>query len=428
MDALTENSKKWEGRVVDGKFPLRQWLGGSDHSAVFLTERSGTEKAAIKLIAAHDHSATNHGAENLLSRWAVTARIAHPNLIRMFEFGRCQLGEERFLYVVMEQADEDLGQIIPQRPLAPAEVAEMLPFIVEALSFLHGQGFVHGAMKPSNVFAVGNRVKISADNLHNAGEPVEHKSGVYSAPEAGTALSPASDVWSVGALLIAVLTQKEPDKAHPGLAAADVPEPYRSVAQRCLKPEPSQRCKLSDVLPGPATRSQTIPHVDEAPRRKRTWPAIAAFFAFVVVLVALAGKMMMHRPASTPVPVAPEQTSASPTPTTPPVAPKVTPAANQRGSVLHQVLPDISRQAQKTIHGRVKIVAEVRVDSSGNVTDAKLTSPGPSHYFAGKVLAAARQWRFTPPQVDGQPSASAWALRFELGRGSTQVIPKQTKP
>ncbi len=48
-----EEWKKWEGRV-DGKFPLRHWLGGSEHSAVFLTERPGhaDQKVAIKLIAA----------------------------------------------------------------------------------------------------------------------------------------------------------------------------------------------------------------------------------------------------------------------------------------------------------------------------------------------------------------------------------------
>ena len=47
-----ESWKSWEGRVVDGKFPLRQWLGGSDHSAVFLTDLPGqaSQKAAIKLI------------------------------------------------------------------------------------------------------------------------------------------------------------------------------------------------------------------------------------------------------------------------------------------------------------------------------------------------------------------------------------------
>jgi hypothetical protein len=40
MSSLIDISKQWEGRIVDGKFPLQKWLGGSEHSAVFLTERS----------------------------------------------------------------------------------------------------------------------------------------------------------------------------------------------------------------------------------------------------------------------------------------------------------------------------------------------------------------------------------------------------
>ena len=49
-----EEWRAWEGRVVGGKFPLRTWLGGSDHSAIFLTEQQEkpSRKAAIKLIPA----------------------------------------------------------------------------------------------------------------------------------------------------------------------------------------------------------------------------------------------------------------------------------------------------------------------------------------------------------------------------------------
>ncbi len=433
MTSLTEASKKWEGRVVDGKFPLRQWLGGSDHSTVFLTERSGTEKAAIKLIAAHERSASNHSEENLLSRWAVTTRISHPNLIRLFEFGRCQIEDERFLYVVMEYAEEDLGQIVPQRRLAPEEVAEVLPPVRDALSFLHAQGFVHGGIKPSNVFAVDDHVKISADNLHHSGEPDEQKGSAYSAPEAGAALSPAADVWSVGALLATVLSQHEPDVQRRAggqvLIPDGVPEPYLTIARRCLKVDPAQRCKLSDILHVQQVTPETASHAGVTPDRRKRWPALAVILACIAVLALLVGRMMLHRnaPASSPVP-AEQPTSAPVAPTPAPAAPKVTEAANHRGSVLHQVLPDISRQAQKTIHGRVKVSVEVAVAPSGNVTEAKLVSTGPSRYFANKALAASREWKFSPPQVDSQPSASTWTLRFEFGRGSTQVIPKQTKP
>ena len=51
-----ETSRRWEGRVIEGKYLLRQWLGGSDHSAVFLTEFQDQPlpKVAIKLIQVDD--------------------------------------------------------------------------------------------------------------------------------------------------------------------------------------------------------------------------------------------------------------------------------------------------------------------------------------------------------------------------------------
>ena len=71
--------KKWEGRV-DGKFPLRQWLGGSKHSAVFLTERPGqpNQKVAIKLIAADAE------ADQQLSHWRAASQLSYPHLMRIY--------------------------------------------------------------------------------------------------------------------------------------------------------------------------------------------------------------------------------------------------------------------------------------------------------------------------------------------------------
>src|ERR1700686_1871286 len=114
--------KTWEGRVVDGKFSLRQWLGGSDHSAVFLTELPGlpSSKAAIKLI-----SADGAEADSQLSRWRAAAQLSHPNLMRIYEAGRFRLNGPPLLYVVMEYAEEDLSQILPHRPLVPGEANDM---------------------------------------------------------------------------------------------------------------------------------------------------------------------------------------------------------------------------------------------------------------------------------------------------------------
>jgi TonB family protein len=91
-------------------------------------------------------------------------------------------------------------------------------------------------------------------------------------------------------------------------------------------------------------------------------------------------------------------------------------------------MPEVSRGALNTIRGRVKVSVQVQVDTSGKVSEARLVSPGPSKYFASRALAAARQWKFSAPQVGPQPSPSEWLLRFEFGRGSTQVFPSQVKP
>ncbi len=99
-----------------------------------------------------------------------------------------------------------------------------------------------------------------------------------------------------------------------------------------------------------------------------------------------------------------------------------------RGNVLQQVLPDVSRGAQNTITGHVKVSVQVSVDASGNVSEAKFVSAGPSKYFAERALAAARRWKFTPPQVDGQAAASEWILRFQFGRADVQAFPAEIKP
>jgi TonB family protein len=342
----------------------------------------------------------------------------------------------------------------------------MLQPMAEALAYVHGSGLAHGHVRPSNIMAVDNHLKISADGLGKRGvRGGGRTSSPYDAPELnGSGLSPAADIWSLGITLVAVLTQSEPQlkNGDPGRSTVpeSIPQPFREIARRCLQADPRQRCTAADLLTQirtravPATAPQTKAtsaktfEADRSQPRSK-WRVLGPVVIAVILLAAWAGnKFMAHqapsptpaaatRPANVPPSAAQAHPASAPVPVETPAAKFPAPVSAKgksaqkgvaRGSVLQQVLPDVSRGAQSTIQGHVKVSVQVSVDATGNVSQAKLISPGPSKYFANHALAAANRWKFNPPQRDGQAAPSEWILRFQFGRAGTQVLPAEAKP
>jgi TonB family protein len=432
-----ESWKSWEGRVVDGKFPLRQWLGGSDHSAVFLTDLPGqaSEKAAIKLME------TDAGtADRQLSRLRSVTKLSHPHLVRIFEAGRCQMDGAPVLYAVMEFAEEDLSQILPVRPLAPAEVSDLLPPLLDGLSYLHQKGFVHSRIKPSNVLAVGDQLKLSTDQVTSANEAhtASRRRDAYDAPETAAGIvSPAGDVWSVGVTLVAAMTQNvafAEDASNPSLP--NIPEPFRGIARECVHLDPKRRCSLADIQARlqPAGRSVPVPVTPPPATAEKRRPGLVPILAVVVVAVVIAA-VFLSRGKSPSVPAPdPAQQPAAQSQSEPAPAPQLLPsepaapakkAAPSGGGVVHQVIPDVPQSAKNTITGTIKVIVQVQVDASGKVASAKFKSAGPSAYFAGLAMKAAQHWEFSPPVLDGQPAGSAWLLQFHFKRTGTQASPQR---
>jgi len=429
--------KSWEGRVVDGKFPLRQWLGGSDHSAVFLTELPSprADKAAIKLILPKE---ADIGHE--LSRLRATAGLSHPHLIRTLETGRCQMDGEPFLYVVMEKADDDLAQILPQRALEPSEVADLLPPVIEALAYLHGKRLVHGRIKPSNVLAIGDQLKLSADNVRSATSsgPVRNRLDACDAPETALGItSPEGDVWSVGALLVTAFKQNMPlavDRSErESVVPQSIPEPFRGIARECLHLDPKRRCSPAQIQARLQPGGRSVP-VETEPAPAPPLPvnrrllfgvtlALVAILGIVLAVFYLRGKRP-EVPASEAAAQPAAAPATAPTIIQPPALTKAEPPTKisaTEGAVVHQVLPDVPPSAMQTISGTIKVVVRVQVDPGGKVTSATFRSSGSSKYFAGLAMKSAEQWEFSPPEVDGQPTSSTWLLQFRFKRTSTQA-------
>jgi TonB family protein len=237
------------GRVIDGRFSLIEWLGGSGRSSVFLTELpcEPPQKAAIKLIPA------NAAVEAHLA-FAANASRAHSHLVRVLQNGRCEIDGATFEFVVTEYADEVLSEVLTMRALAPEEVKEMLAPILDSLSDLHGHGLVHGRLKPSNVLVANEELKLSSDSLQLAGAAADTTLAlnVYDAPErAEGTLTFASDIWSLGAMMVEALTQRTPDwdrsTNRDGLIPGDIPQPFAAIAAACLRVDPARRATLNDI-------------------------------------------------------------------------------------------------------------------------------------------------------------------------------------
>jgi TonB family protein len=427
--ASAEARRVWEGRVVAGKFPLREWLGGSEHGAVFLSEwkeraSQVSQKAAIKLIAA------DPTANRQLSRWRAAAQLTHPHLIRIFEAGRCEMNGTPLLYVVMEYAEENLSQVLPQRPLTPAEVAEMLPPLLDALSYLHEKGFVHGNIRPSNILAVGDQLKLSVDQVTASAHTNARRGrrNIYDAPEtaAGT-ISPAGDVWSLGVTLVAALTQNTSSVEQAQGPPQTLPEPFRGIARECLNVDPQRRCSIAQIHARLAPPARSVPAGLEPPPLPQ--PAVNKGAVVVaVVVVALLIALIVFYPRGKSAPSTSEATPVQPASTSTPSTTAPAKSTNTTtGEVVHQVLPDVPKNAMDTITGTIKINVRVEVDSSGKVTAAKFVTRGPSQYFADRTLKAAQSWEFSPPEVSGQPVASTWLLHFRLRRTSIQAAAERVR-
>jgi serine/threonine protein kinase len=420
----TEIWSKWESQVVNGNFPLRRFLGRSNHSVVFLTEyrAQNLANAAIKIIPADPAR-----ADAQLSRWQVAADLSHPHLIRLLESGRCKLGGHPFLFAVTEYAEQNLAQILPHRALTPDEVREMLTPALDALAFLHRQNLVHGQLKSANFLVVDDQLKLASDTIRPARD--------------ATGVDLAGDVRALGATIVEALTQTRPALNAPAGAAslpATLSPGLADAVRRCLSPEPSERPTVSELrnlidpasevpppqlsvsqsplpetpvlqAPVPEVSTQPVPEPALARPPSARWLVPAA--AVGLVLLALWGGTRMLRshpdPRPKPIPIASPQVPAPEAARPVGIAqPPVTPA------VVHEEIPAVSRSSRESVRGAIKVAVGVTVDRAGNVVAENLETHGSSKYFARLATDAAKKWKFAP---DAQASRE-WLVQFEFSR------------
>jgi WD40 repeat protein len=142
--------------------------------------------------------------------------LTHPNITRVLEVGQATSGENSFPYLVVEHiSDQTLRQLHPiGASLAPATILAYVKPVADALYYAHQQNFVHGDVKPGNMF-VGTEQKITLSDFSTGllSRLTDTVTGTiaYVAPEQLQEQPlPASDQYALGIIVYEWLTGELP--------------------------------------------------------------------------------------------------------------------------------------------------------------------------------------------------------------------------
>ena len=153
MEIWTE----YEGRTIDGAFPLTRLLRPEGSSAFFTTSNEAGLPRLIRLIESRSDE------EDILSRWRGVAALDHPNILKLEEYGQVVIDETSLVYAVMEPVDANLGEVVRDQRLTLPDTRQIAASLSSVLAALHAHGFVHQHVQPVNVVAVGEVVKLQCD-------------------------------------------------------------------------------------------------------------------------------------------------------------------------------------------------------------------------------------------------------------------------
>ncbi|GAA1958537.1 serine/threonine-protein kinase [Catenulispora subtropica] len=200
-------------RVVAGRYVLRGELGRGGMGVVWRGEdRVIGRPVAVKEMRLGEGVTAAERAEfeqRILREARTAGRLNDPAVVTVFDV----VHDNGSIYIVMELVEAPTLSDVVRRsgPLPPAAVAELGRQVLTALEAAHAAGIVHRDVKPSNIMLGGNgRAKLTDFGIAQAADdPTLTKTGAvigspaYLAPErlAGQEASPASDIWSLGAVL-----------------------------------------------------------------------------------------------------------------------------------------------------------------------------------------------------------------------------------
>ncbi|MEV8214967.1 serine/threonine-protein kinase [Leifsonia sp. NPDC077715] len=255
-----------------GRYRPNQLLARGGSSMVFRArdENLGRD-VAIKLFS----SGSADDVARFRTEVGVLAGLRHHGVVSILDAGVDDSSpRDPRPFLVIELVDGDtLRALLNAGPLTTRQIGEVTFEVAETLEYVHARGVIHRDVTPTNIMVVdyGTRFSRPRARLTDFGiaihatrpqEITEETFGTaaYLSPEQvrGEILTPASDIYSLGLVLLECFTRTVAFPGSPVESAMarldrdpdmpdDVPEPWRALILSMTQPDARQRPSAADV-------------------------------------------------------------------------------------------------------------------------------------------------------------------------------------
>jgi serine/threonine protein kinase len=272
------------GRVLDGRFRIVRRVATGGMGRVYIAEQRGLERTvALKVLGVEGGRRVDASFRDRFFREAkLCSKLTHPNTVRIYDYGQT---EDGVFYIAMEFLDgQTLSAILKSGPLDPVRIVNFAVQVCGSLAEAHSLGLIHRDLKPDNLIVTRTAdgrefVRVLdfgvAKDTTNTDLPTEagmvYGSPGYMSPEQilDQALSPRSDIYSLGAILYRMATGTKPFGSTNAVALLtrhvySPPQPFREANPHLEIPRSLEWVTLTCLAKDPADRFATSAEVARA--------------------------------------------------------------------------------------------------------------------------------------------------------------------